>query len=47
VDVVLVAVVVLAVVSVAMALQARARRQAATLKISGGRKSLARNLFIR
>ncbi len=41
------AVVVLAVVSVAMAAQSRARRRAANLKISGGRKSLVRNLFNR
>jgi hypothetical protein len=46
-DIALVALAVVALVSVAMASQARARRRAASLKISGGRKSLVRNLFDR
>jgi hypothetical protein len=47
VDVAVVALAVLAVVSVAMAAKARARRRAASLRISGGRKSLVTNLFDR
>jgi hypothetical protein len=46
-DVAIVAVVVVAVGSVAMAWKARARRRTASLKISGGRKSLVQNLFDR
>lgn len=46
-DVAVVAVVVVAVVAVAMAWKARARRRAARLRISGGRRSLATNLFDR
>ena len=41
------ALVVVAVASVAMAWKARARRRAASLRISGGRKSLVKNLFDR
>ncbi len=40
-----VALVVVAVVAVVVASQARARRRASELKVSGGRKSLAMNLF--
>lgn len=41
------AVVVVAVVFAGMAWKARARRRAASLRISGGRKSLVNNLFDR
>jgi hypothetical protein len=45
VDIAVVALVVVAVASLAMAWKARARRRTASLKISGGRKSLMQNLF--
>ena len=43
----LLAVVVLAVSAMVIASRARARRRAANLKVSGGRKSLVMNLFRR
>jgi hypothetical protein len=44
-DVLVVALVVLAVAATAVALRARARRRVERLKMTGGRKSLATNLF--
>lgn len=44
-DVLVVALVVLAVAAATVVLRARARRRVETLKMSGGRKSLVTNLF--